>query len=435
VINGCRMPASLFDAMAEGGGGAGAVRELAAMQRSKHMLMLRGVLTEARAADHDQWALVSRGYDLLANAQNHDPTAADAVITHSSVGAWAKRTLRALLRRDEALAGAEPGLMCAVAAAAAIRARLPAQIEVPVRHGTIMLPSLGAAAVDGDHAVVRSSAAGGQVDSAARRVEIPSDPHQDAPGWEGLRRLRVGSFDVLVDDLDPFRMPAVPDLATRLSAAHADTLVAAFGQAWPLLDRHHPGIAAEAAALVKVIVPREVPASGVVSSSSPETFGAVAMSLPTDGRALAETLAHEVQHVKLSALSDAVELTKPDDGSRFYAPWREDPRPADALLQGAYAYLGVTGFWLRQRLHEDDAARVQADMEYERWRVAAALATGMLRSSGRLTRQGSEFVQGMRRTLDSWRGEPVPDQARMLARQEAERHRRRWEAVNGPIPT
>jgi HEXXH motif-containing protein len=435
VINGCRMPASLFDAMAEGGGGAEAVRELAAMQRSKHMLMLRGVLTEARAADHDQWALVSRGYDLLANAQSHDPAAADAVITHSSVGAWAKRTLRALLRRDGALAGAEPGVMCAVAAAAAIRARLPAQIEVPVRHGTVMLPSLGAAAVDGDHAVVRSTAAGGQVDSAARRVEIPSDPHQDAPGWEGLRRLRVGSFDVLVDDLDPFRMPAVPDLAARLSAAAADTLVAAFGQAWPLLDRHHPGIAAEAAALVKVIVPREVPASGVVSSSSPETFGAVAMSLPTDGRALAETLAHEVQHVKLSALSDAVELTKPDDGSRFYAPWREDPRPADALLQGAYAYLGVTGFWLRQRLHEDDAARVQADMEYERWRVAAALATGMLRSSGRLTRQGTEFVQGMSRTLDSWRGEPVPDQARMLARQEAERHRRRWEAVNGPIPT
>jgi uncharacterized protein len=434
VINQHRLPSSLFEAIAEGGGGAEAMRELAVMQRSKHMLMLRGVFAEARAADHDQWMLASRGYDLLANAQGHDPAAADAVITYSSVGAWAKRTLQGLLR-DEVLPGAEPGVMCAVAAAAAIRARLPAQIEVPVRRGTVTLPSLGVAAVDGDHAVVRSTATAAHVDSAGGRVEIPSDPHQDARGWTGLRRLRAGSFDLLVDDLDPFRMPAVPDLAPRLCAVHADTLSATFRQAWQLLDRHHPVVAAEASTVVKVIVPRRVPASGVVSSSSPETFGAIAMSLPTDGCALAETLAHEVQHVKLSALSDAVRLTKPDDGSRFYAPWREDPRPADALLQGAYAYLGVTGFWLRQRRQEGGAARVRADAEYERWRTATALATGMLRSSGALTRQGTEFVRGMRRTLRRWTGEPVSEQARLLARQEAERHRQRWEAANGPIPT
>lgn len=43
-----------------------------------------------------------------------------------------------------------------------------------------------------------------------------------------------------------------------------------------------------------------------------------------------------------------VTLTVPDDGQRFYAPWRDDARPVSGLLQGAYAYLGLSRFW-RQR--------------------------------------------------------------------------------------
>jgi HEXXH motif-containing protein len=356
------------------------------------------------------------------------------VIRYSSVGAWAMRTLHAL-GGGPASPGAEPDMLCAVAAAAAIRAGLTAQIEVPVHNGSVMLPSLGAAAADGDRAVVRSAPASAWVDSAARRVKIPPDPHRDAPGWQGLRRVSVGPFDALVDDLDPFRMPAVRDLAPRLEAAQADTWSATFRQAWPLLDRHHAVVAAEVAAAVKVIVPRSVPPRGVVSSSSPEAFGAVAMSQPPDGCTLAETLAHEVQHLKLSALSDVVLLTQPDDGRRFYASWHEKPRPIDGLLQGAYAYLGVSGFWRRQRLQEAGAARIRADAEYARWRAATALAIATLRSSGRLTRHGAEFVQGMARTLKAWMAEPIPQRAGTLARQEAERHRRQWESANGPIPT
>lgn len=55
-------------------------------------------------------------------------------------------------------------------------------------------------------------------------------------------------------------------------------------------------------------------------------------------------VAHEVQHVKLGALLDLVELIKPDDGSRCYVPWRLDPQPTDGLLQGDSAYLDVSGF-------------------------------------------------------------------------------------------
>jgi uncharacterized protein len=425
-----RLSRRLFDDIAAGGGGAEAVRVLAAAQNSKHKLLLVGVLDAAQAVNPDQRRLARRGYDLLADTQYYNPAAADMVIGYSSVGAWAMRTLRTL-GGGPAHPGAEPDTLCAIAAAAAIRAGLPTQIEVPVRNGSVMLPSLGAAAADGDRAVVRSAWPGAWVDSAARRVEIPADPHQDAPGWKGLRRVRVGSLDALVDDLDPFRMPAVLDLAPRLEEVQADTWSAAFRQAWPLLDHT---VAAEIAAAVKVIVPRSVPLIGAVSSSSAETFGAIAMSQPSDGRALAETLSHEMQHLKLSALQDVITLTEPDDGRRFYAPWRDDPRPIAGLLQGAYAFLGVSGFWRRQRHHEAGPAGIRAHAAYVRWRTATLLAIDTLRSSGRLTEAGMEFAQGMAQTLRGWMADPVPEQARALARQEDERHRARWRSANGAIP-
>jgi hypothetical protein len=46
----------------------------------------------------------------------------------------------------------------------------------------------------------------------------------------------------------------------------------------------------------------------------------------------------------------------PDDGHRYYVPWRDDPRPISGLLQGAYAYLGVTGFWRTRRQPDGDPA-------------------------------------------------------------------------------
>ncbi len=156
------------------------------------------------------------------------------------------------------------------------------------------------------------------------------------------------------------------------------------------------------------------------------------MSLPADPVSGAEAFAHEVQHVKLGALLDLVDLVKPDDGSRYYAPWRPDPRPAVGLLQGAYAYLGVSGFWRRQRLVAGYQER--GDAEYARWRAAAATVVATLRSSGRLTDAGHEFVAGMAHTLAPWQLEPVSATARTNAERAAAEHRTRWQSVPGPAP-
>jgi HEXXH motif-containing protein len=186
--------------------------------------------------------------------------------------------------------------------------------------------------------------------------------------------------------------------------------------------------------MIRVLVPLTMPPHGLVSSSSSEAFGAIALSAPPDSRTFAVTLAHEVQHLKLSALLDIVTLTRPDDGCRFYAPWRDDPRPASGLLHGAYAYLGVSGFWRRQRQLEDGAAGIRAHAEFARWRAAAARVADTLRSSGQLTPAGLDFVQGMGRTLSAWQDEPVPGEARALAHSEAEQHLACWRSNNGPVP-
>jgi hypothetical protein len=58
-----------------------------------------------------------------------------------------------------------------------------------------------------------------------------------------------------------------------------------------------------------------------------------------------------------------------------------------------------------------------------------------LLTSHRLTREGTTFVSGMYRTLQSWEDEPVPVTAAARARCEEERHRAHWRRNNGELPT
>jgi HEXXH motif-containing protein len=443
-----RLSHDAFAALASGGGSS-AISELTGAEYSKHVILLRGVLTAASGSaakstaaknsaaknsageNSEQYERARGGYDLLAAALRENRAAAEKVIAYPTVGTWARRTILAC-RGAQAPAGAMPEMLCAVGAAAAIRAGLSAQIEVSAVGGQVALPTLGAALVPGPEARVpghRVLVRTGGGSTTAGSVEIPEDPHRDAPGWLGLRRVRAGRLDILIDDLDPFRMPDLTDLAPRQDTAAWD---AALQEAWRVLERHHPAVAAEAATAVSAIVPRSRPASGEVSTSSAEAFGAIALSLPPDPVTFAVTFAHELQHLKLGALLDVVTLTMPDDGRRYYAPWRDDPRPLYGLLQGAYAYLGVSGFWRRQRtLPGEDRL---AGVEYARWRLAAARAVETIRSSGRLTGAGLEFTAGMARTLNAWCDEPLPEHAEATARRKADAHQDQWQSANGPIP-
>jgi uncharacterized protein len=414
------MPDVQFTELARGGGGTDAIGRLVAAQHSKHVILLRGVAEMTRRGDRPDDQIAAAGYELLARAQRQDRGAAGQVIRYPSVGAWALHTLDG----DQSVPGALPSGLATVAAAAAIKAGVDAEIEVPVVNGTVVLPSLGAADAKGDTAVVRTRTA--EILSGGLRVTA----RPGASGWQDLRRVRAGSLDVVIDDVDPFRMPNTDGEPTgRLMSEQVTEVSASLRDAWEVLS---PASAEEIAAVVRMIVPYQAPESGRVSTSSPQSFGAIAMSRQPDKYSCAETLVHETQHLKLSALLDLVALTLPDDGGRYYAPWRTDPRPASGLLQGAYAFLGVSGFWRGQRQTAPELpVRRHAQAEFARWREGAALVAGTLLSSGRLTMAGQDFVGGMARVLDAWGREPIPSDAQELARHKADRHVARWHADNG----
>jgi uncharacterized protein len=426
------IPRDLFDALAAGGGGPEAIRVLAAAEHSKHVTLLRGVLTAAERADADQARCARLGWEVLDEVDRHDRGAAAWLMTYPAVGAWAIRTLNAL-EPDGSAPEPASARLAEVAAAAALRSGL--DVELPVRPvaGVVSLPSIGAARVEADSAVVSSRDGHAEIRWAGGRVEIPSDTHRDAPGWLGLRSIQAGELAIVIEDLHPFRMPAVSGLAPRLSTREARDWQRAVHEGWHVLAVGHPARAAEVAAAVSAIVPLSRSSQGQLSSSSPEAFGAVAMSEPPDPDTCASTFTHEVQHLKLCAVLDIVSLTRPDDGRRYYAPWRTDPRPVAGLLQGAYAYLGVTEFWRRQRQLATGAARLRADGEFALWRAGAARVIDALLSSDRLTPAGTVFVQGMLDTADSWTAEPVSAQARAFAAHAARSHLAQWELDHGPV--
>jgi len=427
------IPRDLFDALAAGGGGPEAIGVLAAAEHSKHTTLLRGVLAAVLRGDADQARCARLGWEVLDEIDRHDQAAAARVMTYPAVGAWAIRTLSALDPDGGAPAPASARL-AEVAAAAAIRSGL--DVEGPVRPvaGVVSLPSIGAARADAESAVVTSRDGQAEIRWAGGKAEIPSDTHRDASGWLGLRSIQADGLAIVIDDLHPFRMPAVTGLAPRLSAREARDWQQAAQAGWRVLAVGHPSIAVEVAAAISVIVPLSRSAHGQLSSSSPEAFGAVAMSAPPDPDTCASTFTHEVQHLKLCAVLDIVSLTRPDDGRRHYAPWRADPRPVAGLLQGAYAYLGVTEFWRRQRQLATGAAQLRADGEFALWRAGTARVIDALLASDQLTPVGVDFVQGMLGTAGPWAAEPVSAQARAFAAQAARSHLAQWELDHGPVP-
>jgi HEXXH motif-containing protein len=437
----------VFTALAAGGGGPLAARQLADVEHSRHMLLLRGVVMVARRSMHPEYATAREAYDLLGAIQRVAPSTVDKIVRYPSVGAWARRTVQALggpsvtgswdgVRAVRGEYGG-PAWLAGVAAAAATEARFPCEIRVPAIGGRITLPSLGQVTGLGGEAgavILRSTGSGVVAVADLRRIEVPGDPHTDRPGWHGLRRLEARAdgamIRLLIDDLDPFRVPH-PSVGPRLTAAEADRWQAMLGEAWELLVAHHAGTAGEIAATIRVLTPLVGTGHGQRSATSREAFGAVALSPPRDPVSLALTLAHEVQHAKLCALLDMVRLTRPD-GRLYYAPWRDDPRPVGGLLQGTYAYLGVTAFWRRQRHLESGDRAARAHTEYARWRSAVDVSARRLLASGSLTSRGEAFVAAMAEVIGGWHDESVPITALAAARAEAVAHAARWHAGGAP---
>ncbi|HET8659606.1 MAG TPA: HEXXH motif domain-containing protein [Micromonosporaceae bacterium] len=333
------------------------------------------------------------------------------------------------------------GQVHAVVLAAAVHAGLPLRTRVPVGCGGVLLPTLGLArfpSVTG-YAVADADSTGGSCRLRVHdhEVVVPAAPEVDGVHWWGLRQVRCRSgartLAVSLDDIDPYRNLADPVEPSRLDDRAVDTWRRLLDAAWEILGRRHSATADAMAVGLASIAPLAYDPSWTVrSASTGDGFGAALISLPPDPVTLAVTLVHEFQHIKLGGLLHLITLYREDDQERLYAPWRPDPRPLASLVQGAYAFFGITEFWRTQRRGAVEGDLKIADFEFAYARRQTWTGLHTLARSGLLTELGARFVRGLTARLRPWLAEPVHAESARAAWAAAVDHHAGWRIRNVP---
>ncbi|CAJ58917.1 conserved hypothetical protein [Frankia alni ACN14a] len=446
-----RLSASDVDALALGTLDADIVRRLAEAEISHRRMAFRAVLDLLRDQPAASAPLTpaDQAWDLLIALERRDRAMVHAVLDRPFAGAWAARLLRRLRARphDDVPLWVDVGYLHALAAAAAVRVGVPAEIAVPVRAGVVHLPTLGhtrlPAGEPWETAMVRVGVDGAEVIGSAGRAMVgrgvgsdgwtdggswtdgwTDDPAQPpvrgtaaaAVQWHPTRTSRA--VGVVIEDADPYRLVNRAAAPVWLPAADFARWERRLADTWRVLRDGHAELAAGVGIVLSTVVP--VPCAARFRSFSAtfgDAIGGVELSEPHDALDGAAMLAHELRHAVLDALlhvvGDFVDPAAPADPR--YAPWRDDPRPPLGTLHGVYAFFGVAEFWRTQRRLSVGADAMLAHFEFALWRRAVLdTATDLLRT-GPLTPPGRRFLTGIATTVQGWISEPVPVEARRLA--------------------
>jgi HEXXH motif-containing protein len=381
-----------LSSLASGRGGVRAVAALRAGYRSKLLVILRALL---------DWTPTGLGllpplgdsWDLLVEAQQVDPAAVDDVFGLPEVHGWAADTLRLVATTgDTGRLRSFVGQFHAVAAAAAIRAGIDFKATVPAVNGIVALPGLGVAALSScDHAELTSISRRVFVRTPHETVQLPESLSEDGPGWLAQRRIRCVHadkvLDLWLDDIQPYRFGGVRPTA-RLTEAEAEGWRQRLDRAWRLLATNHPDVADELSVGLSTVVPRGAANRfRLASASTADAFGTMEIAPVEDAATMASVLIHEFSHSKLNGVLTLVDLDVEDREEKYYAPWRDDPRPLHGLLHGAYSFLAVTDFWQRERQGEP-----AWELEFAMRRGQVVPALQAIGASGLLTDAGKLFV-------------------------------------------
>ena len=183
--------------LATGEGGQTVVSELREAQHSKHTMLLLAIAGAARDADPADPGTVAfrAAYELLTRVQALDPGASRWLLALPHLGSWAHD---ALIRLEQESVPDFAYLACA-AAAAAVRAGVPFDLDVPVRDGCVLLPGLGCLDVAGQPAWIRLRCDGEQLTAGDRvavtRLALGPDygSGQPAPHWRGTPAVRAAA--------------------------------------------------------------------------------------------------------------------------------------------------------------------------------------------------------------------------------------------------
>lgn len=431
------LPWSLFDGLASGNCTVMTVQLLRQAERSRRLLLLRALADEVSKTPDLCGPLPSpdTAWELLARAQDIAPHAVDMMLAHPYTGSWVGYTTRLLHNQ---ITGVCPiwmhiGHIHALAAAAAIHAGINFETQVPLWNGAAILPTIGMArfTVEIPYSVAGVSSAGGatEVSSATQRIRLTGNLERDVPCWWGTRHLTAhysqSRLAVRLEDLDPYRGLYEPIPPQRLDTAEVRLWNQLLDEAWALLGRLVPEVTSTMPAGMDSLVPRPAVPFGSWSASTGEAFGSAIVARPADAYDLAAALVHEFQHILLSGLLHLTTLHSDDPRERFYAPWRDDPRPVAGVLHGVYAFFGVARFW-RAAAQEDTPARRRALFEFAYWRAATWQALHTLRGDPALTDAGRRFTDGMAKQLGPWQNERLPADITALASAAGRDHYAAW---------
>ncbi|WP_254667800.1 HEXXH motif domain-containing protein [Streptomyces griseus] len=444
------MPGPLFDEIAAGGGSPEAVAFLVRGERTRRLLLLRELLDLLDADPGILGPLDARTvWPTLEAAAAEAPEPVEELLLSPQVGSWLAHALR---RLHGTASGpplwADAGQIAAVAATAALHAGTHAEVLLPARGGAVSLPALGTVRLpgrngDGFH-TVRAVVSGGTLTvrqaGGSDIVVRPLDGAESAH-WLPVRRLGTGpgTRAVQLDDLDPYRDLDEPIAPGRLGPEELRAWQGLFDEAVAILRRGDGsgpgGLRPEE---ISRIVPWRakdgdvglpVPPAGL-SASTGDAFASMVVARPPDGPALAETLVHEFQHSKLGALLHLFPLIEDDRTEAHYAPWRADPRHLPGLLHGAYAFVGVTGFW-RERTRDHGAdPEGRAAFLFALRRLQTRMVLRTLATRARLTVPGRRLVTRLSETVDGWLAEPLDPAVVARARASAVSHRVEWRLRN-----
>ncbi|MGP3984792.1 HEXXH motif domain-containing protein [Streptomyces sp. KR80] len=441
-----RLSAAGVLALARGEGDGAVVEELLSAERSRRLLLLRALDNELSRGGptlhKGPSALYPEAWALLECAQRHAPEAFEGVLMSPNTGMWVSLAVRRVRGRayEDAPQWVVEGHLAALAAAAGARAGLDFSITVPVRRGLVPLPTLGCAVLPDMEpwSTARVTGREGRLRITGARGEVEIAPGWDrrGPGWLPVRRVILGSGEpakaLVLEELDPYRTFPRPSEPRLLSAPEAEAWESLLADAWEVLLRDDPKSAGAMRRGLMSVAPTSMRERfRPHSSTAGDAFGGVTASLPDDVAQLAATLVHEFQHTKLGGLMHLGPLTAPTPDPQapeelFYAPWRDDPRPLGGLLQGIYAFLGVTRFWRTHRHAAAPAYAPLAHFEFALWRTQVWSTLNEVRGHERLTPLGRRVVECLGERCAEWMTDEVPAVELRLAREVAEDHLARW---------
>ncbi|MFF7978484.1 HEXXH motif-containing putative peptide modification protein [Streptomyces sp. NPDC007901] len=415
-------------------GGADTLALLVRDQDTRRLLLLRAVLDAAEAADpalcppaakarlREDWALVT-----AADRSGAAGSPARAGLGHPLLGPWARRCLTGLDPRSAPTDAQRHELaldlayFSAVAAVAAARAGIPFSTELTARDGILVLPSLGALRTSEPRVRVTYDRARLTLGRTTVHLENDSGAWSASRAWTPactLPGLVPDAAPLPLDDLDPYRVPPREPGRYALSgpAAPDDAERKRWLQSWSgtaaALRTGGEGRLTETVALLRCLIPVELPPGAgrraECSGTRRDAFGALLSNVPATPVAFASTLVHELQHTKMVALGDLVELHRADSAARYFAPWRPDPRPYDGLLQGAYSHLALADFFQRRALTTEPARSEGAWAQYARYHAQVGAALPALVASPDLTAVGRRFVDEMAATYERLAAHPAP---------------------------